>query len=89
MTKITHFNFCNNFFFFAAPHKSKRPEIRLGTSLRKDGGNVTKQPTKTKGFNTNNEKCKKVIYGNQTLNTNNRRCKKKQVQTNTDILDSL
>ena len=26
---------------------------------------VTKQPTKTKSFNTNNQKCKIVIYENQ------------------------
>ena len=53
---------------------------------------VTKQPTKTRGFNTYNQKCKKVIYKNQKFNTNNQKCKKKpgtNEQTNTDILDPL
>ena len=48
---------------------------------------VTKQPTKTKGFNTNNQKCKTVIYENQE------RKRKKETgtneQMNTDILDPL
>ena len=43
---------------------------------------VTKQPTKTKDFNTNNPKCKIALYENQELNKNNQKCKKKQVQTN-------
>ena len=49
-------SFCKYFFFLSC--SSLIPENCIsdwGPVFAKDGGNVTKQPTKTKGFNTNNQ----------------------------------